>query len=159
MTFQERLKLAFAEEAARRADAGEPRLTKTDIWKAADASSGAATHWFSGANGMDLATCVKVAPTLKVNARWLYDGTGPKKPGDVATTPQPLPAPWPFQSVPETEIRGLGPRDLSLLESIIRGALDGMRPHSAPHIENANRSPAASDPPVRRFKRRQVPPG
>lgn len=76
-TLQSRLIFAFKREADRRSVAGEPRLTKTDIWKAADASSGAATHWFNGANGMDLVTCVKVSRVLRVNPFWLYDESEP----------------------------------------------------------------------------------
>lgn len=74
-TFQERLVFAFRRENERRLIAGEPRLTKTDLWKAAEASSAAATHWFSGANGADLSTCVKLSPQLRCNARWLFDGS------------------------------------------------------------------------------------
>lgn len=77
MSFQKRISLAFQTESDRRADAGEPRLTKTELWKAAGATSGAATHWFNGSNGMDLDTCVKAAKVLRVNPRWLFDGTGP----------------------------------------------------------------------------------
>ena len=79
MSFQERISLAFQNEADRRADAGEHRLTKTELWKAVGATSGAATHWFNGSNGMDLDTCVKAAKVLRVNPRWLFDGTGPMK--------------------------------------------------------------------------------
>jgi len=71
--FQKRLLRAFAREQQRRSDAGEPRLTKTELWKAAGASSAAASHWFSGANGADLDTCLKIAKVLRVNARWLFD--------------------------------------------------------------------------------------
>lgn len=73
MSFQDRLGHAYKRESVRRANAGEPRLTYTIIWKAAGATSGAATHWFSGANAMDLNTCMKVAPALRVNPWWLYD--------------------------------------------------------------------------------------
>ncbi|MCW3151925.1 phage repressor protein [Achromobacter spanius] len=121
MTFQERIKQAFEEEAARRADAGEPRLTKTDVWKAADASSGAATHWFNGSNGMDMATCMKVAHLLRVNAQWLYDGTGPKRPDGSSeqAAPAPTPAPWPFPDISEKDVRALPPSHINALQGAL----------------------------------------
>lgn len=126
MTFQERITQAFKEEAARRADAGEPRLTKTDVWKAADASSGAATHWFNGSNGMDLATCMKVAPVLRVNAQWLYDGSGPKRNQDkgeqIAEAAPPV-APWPFPDIPEEQVRKLPPSQLNALQGAMALAI------------------------------------
>ncbi|CAB3905553.1 hypothetical protein LMG2828_04729 [Achromobacter piechaudii] len=125
MTFQERIKQAFEEEAARRADAGEPRLTKTDIWKVAGASSGAATHWFNGSNGMDMATCMKVAPLLRVNAQWLYDGIGPKRLGAGAKPSAATlsPAPWPFPEIPEQEVRALPPAQLNALQGALALAI------------------------------------
>lgn len=77
MTFQERITLAFKNEQARRAANGDQRLTKTELWKAAGATSAAATHWFNGSNGMDLDTCVRVAPLLSVNPYWLFDESRP----------------------------------------------------------------------------------
>ncbi|GAB1837121.1 hypothetical protein MyNCGM121_39010 [Achromobacter xylosoxidans] len=128
MTFQKRITQAFTEEAARRADAAEPRLTKTDIWKAAGASSGAATHWFNGSNGMDMATCMKVAPLLRVSAQWLYDGTGPKRPpsGGVEDRPPLPPAPWPFPEIPEDQVRALPPAKLSALQGAMALAIAQM---------------------------------
>lgn len=127
MTFQKRITQAFNEEASRRADADEPRLTKTDLWKAANASSGAATHWFNGSNGMDMATCMKVAPLLRVNAQWLYDGAGPKSPvgnGTGATSPPTPPsAPWPFPSIPEAQVRALSPDQLNKLQGALALAI------------------------------------
>lgn len=127
MTFQKRITQAFNEEAARRADAAEPRLTKTDLWKAAGASSGAATHWFNGANGMDMATCIKVAPLLRVNAQWLYDGTAPKLPGRngsaAAATLAIPPAPWPFPGIPEEQVRALPPDQLNKLQGALALAI------------------------------------
>lgn len=127
MTFQKRITQAFNDEAARRADAAEPRLTKTDLWKAAGASSGAATHWFSGANGMDMATCLKVAPLLHVNAQWLYDGTGPKLPprgGSGAAAARAVPAaPWPFPGIPEEQVRALAPDQLNKLQGALALAI------------------------------------
>ncbi|AVJ30183.1 S24 family peptidase [Achromobacter spanius] len=144
MTFQERIKQAFEEEAARRADAGEPRLTKTDIWKAADASSGAATHWFNGSNGMDMATCMKVAPLLKVNAQWLYDGTGPKRnrPDGSAEVPAiPPTAPWPFPEISEQDVRALPPAQLNALQGALALAIAQLKlgikvSHQAPVTAN-----------------------
>lgn len=128
MTFQKRITQAFTEEAARRADAAEPRLTKTDIWKAAGASSGAATHWFNGSNGMDMATCMKVAPLLRVSAQWLYDGTGPKRPpsGGVEDRTALPPAPWPFPEIPEDQVRALPPAKLSALQGAMALAIAQM---------------------------------
>ncbi|MGX9911945.1 S24 family peptidase [Bordetella bronchiseptica] len=131
MTFQKRITQAFNEEAARRTDANEPRLTKTDIWKAAGASSGAATHWFNGSNGMDMATCMKVAPLLRVNAHWLYDGTGPKhgpaRGSDELPAPVEPPRPWPFPSISEEDVRALNPGQLGQLEGAIALAIGQLR--------------------------------
>ncbi len=77
MTFQDRLTKAFNAENKRRERDGEPRLTKTDVWKVAGKSSGAASHWFGGSNGMDMDTCIKVAPLLKIDPGYLFDGTKP----------------------------------------------------------------------------------
>jgi phage repressor protein C with HTH and peptisase S24 domain len=125
MTFQKRITQAFNEEAARRADAAEPRLTKTDLWKAAGASSGAATHWFNGSNGMDMATCIKVAPLLRVNAQWLYDGTAPKLPASDGSLAVAVPAPprWPFPGIPEEQVRALPPDQLNKLQGAIALAI------------------------------------
>lgn len=79
-TFQNRITESFELENQRRAHSGEKKLTKTDLWKAAKASSGAATHWFDGSNGMDMDTCFAVASLLRVSARWLFDGTGARSP-------------------------------------------------------------------------------
>lgn len=129
MTFQERIKLAFAEAAARRADAGLPRLTKTDLWKAADASSGAASHWFNGSNGMDLATCVKVAPILGVRAQWLYDGSGSKLAdgADEGYAAAARPSDWPFPSISEADVRALSPAQLGKLEGALALAISQLR--------------------------------
>lgn len=75
-TLQERITDAFKTENERRSDLGLPKLTKTDLWKAAKVSSSACTFWFDGSSGIDLNTATKVAPLLNVNARWLFDGTG-----------------------------------------------------------------------------------
>lgn len=78
MSFHLRINQAFHEENLRRKEAGEARLTKTDLWRAAKVTSAAATHWFNGDNAADLDTCAKIAPLLRVNAQWLFDGTGPR---------------------------------------------------------------------------------
>ena len=78
MTFQERITKAFNDEQARRASSGEPRLTRTDLWKAAGLSSGAATHWFNGTNGADLHVCQKIAPILRCDPNWLFSGEKPR---------------------------------------------------------------------------------
>lgn len=63
ITFQDRIAWAFKRENKRRADTGEPRLTKKDLWEAANKTSASASHWFGGANGADLDTCVLIAPS------------------------------------------------------------------------------------------------
>lgn len=77
-TFQERITDAFQQENQRRLLAGEKKLTYTALWKAAKASSGAATHWFDGSNGMDMDTCFAVAPLLRVDPHWLFDESRPR---------------------------------------------------------------------------------
>lgn len=78
-TFNERFVEAFEAEARRRLDNAEQPLTKTMVWKAAKASSGAFSHWYNGSNGMGLDTCYLVAPILRVNPIWLFYGTGQKE--------------------------------------------------------------------------------
>lgn len=78
MTFQARITAAFHDENRRRKEVDEPRLTKTDLWKAARLTSAAVTFWFNGANAADLDTCMKIAPLMRVRGQWLFDGTGPK---------------------------------------------------------------------------------
>lgn len=80
MNFQNRLTSTFQDENRRRKEAGEPRLKKTDLWQAAKLTSASATHWFNGDNAADLDTCLKIAPLLRVNGQWLFDGTAPKFP-------------------------------------------------------------------------------
>lgn len=79
MLFKDRIQTAFAEENRRRKTEGKPRLTKTDLWKAAGTTSAAATFWFNGSNGADLDTCLKIAPLLRTSGQWLFDGSGPKQ--------------------------------------------------------------------------------
>ena len=76
-TLQNRIILAFRNENARRTALGFPKLTKTELWKSAGLSSSAASHWFSGSNEMDLDTAEKVAPLLRVSAKWLFDESEP----------------------------------------------------------------------------------
>jgi len=75
-TFQERFSGAFDAEVRRRRDAGEPPLTKTMVWKAAGSTSGAFTQWYIGPTTATLDRCLKMAPLLRVNGHWLFDGTG-----------------------------------------------------------------------------------
>jgi phage repressor protein C with HTH and peptisase S24 domain len=72
-TFQERFASAFDGERRRRLDAEEPRLTKTMVWEAAEATSGAFSQWYDGTTGAKLDTCFKIAPLLKVNPHWLFN--------------------------------------------------------------------------------------
>jgi hypothetical protein len=76
-TFKDRFKLAIDTETQRRADAGEPKLTKTMVWKAAGATSGAYTQWADGSTSMTLDRCFLVAPLLRVNPHWLFSGKTP----------------------------------------------------------------------------------
>lgn len=78
MLFKDRIEIAFNEENHRRKAEEVPRLTKTDLWKAAGMTSAAATFWFDGSNGAGMDTCMKIAPLMRVNAKWLFDGTKPK---------------------------------------------------------------------------------
>ncbi|CAM4270708.1 Peptidase S24/S26A/S26B/S26C domain-containing protein [Bordetella tumbae] len=78
LLFKDRIQAAFNEENHRRKAEEAPRLTKTDLWKAAGMTSAAATFWFDGSNGADMDTCMKIAPLMRVNAKWLFDGTKPK---------------------------------------------------------------------------------
>lgn len=75
-TFQERFSKSFDAEVKRRRDSGEQKLTKTMVWKAAEATSGAFTQWYSGNNGAKLSTCFKIAKLLNVDPHWLFDGSG-----------------------------------------------------------------------------------
>jgi len=77
-TFQERFSRAFDAEARRRLENGEDRLTKTMIWKAARATSGAFTQWYDGTSGAKLDTCYLMAPMLRVNPHWLFDESVPR---------------------------------------------------------------------------------
>lgn len=78
LLFKDRIQTAFNEENHRRKAEGAPRLTKTDLWKTAGMTSAATTFWFDGSNGADMDTCMKIAPLMRVNAKWLFDGTKPK---------------------------------------------------------------------------------
>jgi SOS-response transcriptional repressor LexA len=92
-TFQERLLFSFNREAQHRKSEGEKPLLKTDIWKAAGKTSGAATNWFDGSNGMALDVCFLVAPLLKVNPFWLFDesqGIDDSYTSNQTNSPQPV---------------------------------------------------------------------
>jgi len=77
-TFQERFSRAFDAEARRRLENCEDRLTKTMVWKAARATSGAFTQWYDGTTGAKLDTCYLMAPILRVNPHWLFDESAPR---------------------------------------------------------------------------------
>jgi hypothetical protein len=77
-TFRDRITQAFNLEQERRIWEGSPKLTKTHLWKAAKLSSAAASHWFQGSNGADLHVCRLIAPLLRCDPDWLFDGTAPK---------------------------------------------------------------------------------
>lgn len=87
MNLQDRIALAYKREDERRRERGERHLTKTELWKAAGVSSGAATQWFTGPGGMALETCMKVAPILHVDPFWLYDGSKPMEPAKPPSQP------------------------------------------------------------------------
>lgn len=80
-TFQERFAKAFDAERARRISAGEDQLTKTMVWKAAKASSGAFTQWYDGTTSATLDRCFLMAPILRVNPHWLFDESAPMTSG------------------------------------------------------------------------------
>lgn len=88
-TFQERYLEAFADEKARRIEAGEARLTQTEIWKHCGVSSSSTSHWKSGRNYADLDTCMKIGEILRVNPHWLFDESMPKKSVYVAANNEP----------------------------------------------------------------------
>jgi len=77
-TFQERFASAFDTEVRRRLEEGEERLTKTMVWKAARATSGAFTQWYDGTTSAKLDTCFLIAPILRVNPHWLFDESAPR---------------------------------------------------------------------------------
>lgn len=75
-TFQERFNFAFQREKTRRKALGR-ELRKTDVWKAAGATSGAFTQWADGTiEKMPLDRCFLIAPVLRCNPHWLFNGTG-----------------------------------------------------------------------------------
>jgi phage repressor protein C with HTH and peptisase S24 domain len=73
----ERLGFAFKREQERRKNAGEPKLTRTMLWKAAGVTSGAYSQWQNGNTGMTLDNCFGIAPLLRVNPHWLFDESSP----------------------------------------------------------------------------------
>lgn len=108
-TFQERFNLAVGNETARRMDNGEPPLTKTMVWKAAKATSGAFTQWADGTTGMKLNTCFLVAPLLRVNPHWLFDESRPMNDplasvGDPNTASLPQPTEEEFALVKQLDL-------------------------------------------------------
>ncbi len=93
-----------------------------------------------------------LARALNVNVEWLMDGVGPKRgngSGDSAERPAP-PAPWPFRTIPEAQLRALPESQLNALEGAIALAIAQMKlgiqvsPPPAP--------PAASVIPLRAHK-------
>jgi len=80
-TFQERFSSSYDAEERRRRESGEPKLTKTMIWAAAGATSGAFAGWYSGTSVMTLDKCFRVAPILRVNPHWLFDESKKKTEG------------------------------------------------------------------------------
>jgi phage repressor protein C with HTH and peptisase S24 domain len=78
-TFQERFSSSFDAEVKRRIEHGEPKLTKTMVWEAAKASSGAFTQWYNGATSAKLDNCFLMATLLRVNPHWLFDESQPRE--------------------------------------------------------------------------------
>lgn len=73
---QERINWAFDNRPDR-------SVIKTTLWKAARISSATVSNWIKGRqDSIEWAHAVAVAPLLGVNAQWLYDGTGPRRPGE-----------------------------------------------------------------------------
>lgn len=103
-TFQERFSRAFDVEVRRRLDEGEPRLTKTMVWKAANATSGAFTQWYDGTTGAKLSTCFLIAPLLRVNPHWLFDESQEKNFNQPHQEPTRIDTPLPVVTLkPATE--------------------------------------------------------
>jgi len=76
ISFQERFNFAFQRESNRRKASGEPTLRKKEIWGAAGASSGAFSQWADGTVcKMSLDKCFQVAPVLRCNPFWLFNGS------------------------------------------------------------------------------------
>ncbi|SOE48069.1 putative phage repressor protein [Orrella dioscoreae] len=72
---------------------------------------------------MDMAACLKVAPLLRVNPQWLYDGSG-KMDAKVPAAPTSVtPAPWPLPAIPRERIESLAPAQLERLQGAIAFAL------------------------------------
>ncbi|WP_253827168.1 LexA family transcriptional regulator [Achromobacter ruhlandii] len=70
-----------------------------------------------------------LARALNVNVEWLMDGVGPKRgngAGDAAARPAP-PAPWPFRTIPEDQLRALPESQLNALEGAIALAIAQMK--------------------------------
>lgn len=122
-TFQERFSRAFDVEVRRRLDEGEPRLTKTMVWKAANATSGAFTQWYDGTTGAKLSTCFLIAPLLRVNPHWLFDESQEKNFNQPHQEPPRLAAPLPVVTLKPATERELWMRELNAMAD----QLDTMR--------------------------------
>ncbi|CAB3919087.1 LexA family transcriptional regulator [Achromobacter mucicolens] len=98
-----------------------------------------------------------LARALNVNVEWLMDGAGPKRgsggdDGDARPAASIPPAPWPFRTIPEDQLRALPESQLNALEGAISLAIAQMkigiqvapRPHSLASPENL---PMRSDKP------------
>lgn len=85
-----------------------------------------------------------LARALNVNVEWLMDGVGPKRgshENNGSALPAP-PAPWPFRTIPEDQLRALPESQLSALEGAIALAIAQMKLG----IQVSPRVPVASAP-------------
>lgn len=104
---------------------GRAEAKKTDLWKPHGISSGTPSHWFSGGASATLDNCERIAPTLRVSARWLFDGAGPME-RDV------------FDLTPEEEILVIAYRKASpAMKEGARKMLDAVLPESKPIAKTA----------------------
>ncbi|MFM9867072.1 helix-turn-helix domain-containing protein [Achromobacter xylosoxidans] len=93
-----------------------------------------------------------LARALNVNVEWLMDGVGPKRgngAGDTAARPAP-PAPWPFRTIPEDQLRALPESQLNALEGAIALAIAQMK--LGIQVSPPPAAPAANVIPLRAHK-------
>lgn len=106
----------------------ESGLSQAQLAKAVGAGQSTIASIENGRNkGSSL--FLDLARALNVNVEWLMDGVGPKRgngAGDSAARPAP-PAPWPFRTIPEDQLRALPESQLNALEGAIALAIAQMK--------------------------------
>jgi hypothetical protein len=75
-TFADRFNFAFMRECRRREEAGEPKLLKQHVVKAAGVTRGAFAQWADGSVKMTLDKCILASHLLRCNPYWLFGGKG-----------------------------------------------------------------------------------